>query len=203
MTDTSAHAYHTHFMQTQTEIHTHSLSFSLSSLTPMRALHRCLHLSPSLSQKKDFFFLKTPLSVDSDFPSFSFVFHFSTKLQLFAVYALLGDIIFQVEEFQMKVPSSSSCSSLHSTAPLLSFLSLLPALAPPPPPSPPHSSLPSSTFVCQSPSASSFPLLTHTHSFALPLSPPPALFAWTSSTHIRCINTILHHNSLNFFNTSV
>lgn len=74
--------------------------------------------------------------------------------------------------------------SLCSTAPLLSFPSLLSALAPPPPP--PHTPPPPSlTFVCEPP-ASGFPL-THAHTPLLcPPSPPHSIFL---HTNILCSDT--------------
>lgn len=60
----------------QTHAPTHKLSLSHHTLTPMRALHRCLHLSPSLSwkKKKKKKVKITPVSAGSDPSCLSFFF---------------------------------------------------------------------------------------------------------------------------------
>lgn len=136
---------------------THTLLPSI--LTPVRALHRCLHLS--LLEKKVLKkispvlwwlrFSASPLPSSVDYLS-------PTAFQLPAVAsAPLPDFISWHKDFQMEallfscpLTTSFLVFSLHSTVSLLSFPSLLSALAPPPPPPPPppHSSLPSPTFVC-------------------------------------------------------
>lgn len=165
-------------LQTQTlSPHTHP-SWSPASLPPL--------VSVSLGREKKK--KKVKITPVSDFPLLSLP-QLSTSSPQHSSFLRLPLLRTRTsypkhEDLQMEAPlfscpvlssSSSSLFSLHSTVPLLSFPSLLSALAPPPPPPPPpsHSSLNSLTFVCQPP-ASSFPLLTHTHTHIhnspLPLS---------------------------------
>lgn len=130
---------------TNTCTNTHTLS--LSTLTPVRVLHRCcLHLSLSFLEK----YVKIcQVSVRSDSPCLPFFFYPSStsSLQLSSFPPLplccSRTSCPDTRTFKWKPPYFScpvlfsSLFSLHSTVPLLSFPSLLSALAPPPPP--PHS----------------------------------------------------------------
>lgn len=137
---------------------THTLSFPPYSLQwePCIAAFTCLSWKKKFKKKISpvlwwLRFSASPLPSSVDYLS-------PTAFQLPAVAsAPLPDFISWHKDFQMEallfscpLTTSFLVFSLHSTVSLLSFPSLLSALAPPPPPPPPppHSSLPSPTFVC-------------------------------------------------------
>lgn len=131
-------------------LHTHSSESpaSLPSLVSLGKKSLKKKISPVLWWLR---FSASPLPSSVDYLS-------PTAFQLPAVAsAPLPDFISWHKDFQMEallfscpLTISFLVFSLHSTVSLLSFPSLLSALAPPPPPPPPppHSSLPSPTFVC-------------------------------------------------------